>query len=91
MACIRFHYSSNSLLYYTHLLGPPTLNDIHQILTLSQRISDGGRQSSTSSSGSPLRRRLPLRRTRDAQRRLLGCGEYAQVDLVVAALHMRRT
>eukprot|EP00964_Phaeocystis_antarctica_P096427 scaffold62711_cov55-Phaeocystis_antarctica.AAC.2 len=41
---------------------------------------------------SPLRRRLPLRRPRDAQRRLLGGGEVAQVHVLgplAAAVHTR--
>eukprot|EP00964_Phaeocystis_antarctica_P147096 scaffold113591_cov55-Phaeocystis_antarctica.AAC.3 len=39
---------------------------------------------------SPLRRYcLPLRRSRDAQRRLLGGGEAAQVHLLAAAPHLR--
>ena len=36
-----------------------------------------------------LRRLLPLRRPRDAQRRLLGGGEAAQVHLLTAAAHPR--
>eukprot|EP00964_Phaeocystis_antarctica_P099418 scaffold65263_cov50-Phaeocystis_antarctica.AAC.3 len=35
----------------------------------------------------PLRRRLPLRRSRDAQRRLLGGGEVAQAHLLTIAPH----
>eukprot|EP00964_Phaeocystis_antarctica_P161882 scaffold135141_cov107-Phaeocystis_antarctica.AAC.1 len=37
----------------------------------------------------PLRRRLPLRRARHAQRRLLGDGEVAQVDYLATAAHPR--
>eukprot|EP00964_Phaeocystis_antarctica_P025623 scaffold14419_cov60-Phaeocystis_antarctica.AAC.3 len=37
----------------------------------------------------PLRRRLPLRRPRDAQRRLLGGGEDAQVHVLATAPHPR--
>eukprot|EP00964_Phaeocystis_antarctica_P089653 scaffold57253_cov64-Phaeocystis_antarctica.AAC.1 len=36
---------------------------------------------------SPLHRSLPLRRPRDAQRRLLGGGEVAQAHLLATALH----
>eukprot|EP00964_Phaeocystis_antarctica_P046896 scaffold27102_cov57-Phaeocystis_antarctica.AAC.6 len=40
----------------------------------------------------PSRRRLPLRRSRDAQRRLLGGGEVAQVHVLAStALHPRLT
>eukprot|EP00964_Phaeocystis_antarctica_P016465 scaffold9104_cov56-Phaeocystis_antarctica.AAC.1 len=38
---------------------------------------------------SPLRRRMPLRRPRDAQRRLLGGGEAAQVHQLATARHLR--
>eukprot|EP00964_Phaeocystis_antarctica_P033312 scaffold18917_cov59-Phaeocystis_antarctica.AAC.1 len=39
--------------------------------------------------GSSLRSRLPLRRPRDAQRRLLGGGEAAQVHVLATAPHTR--
>eukprot|EP00964_Phaeocystis_antarctica_P052152 scaffold30502_cov63-Phaeocystis_antarctica.AAC.2 len=38
----------------------------------------------------PSRRRPPLRRSRDAQRRLLGGGEAAQVHWLATALHLRQ-
>eukprot|EP00964_Phaeocystis_antarctica_P016470 scaffold9104_cov56-Phaeocystis_antarctica.AAC.6 len=37
---------------------------------------------------SPLRRHLPLRRSRDAQRRLLGGGEAAQAHRLATTLHL---